>query len=164
MERFKLVTAVHLILIEDKKILLQKRYNTGYEDGNYSIVAGHIDGNESVIKAMQREALEEAGIKIKEEDLEIVHVMHRKTPDRESIDYFLTCKKYDGKIKIMEKDKCDELKFYKLDELPINVIPYVKKGIENYLNNEPFSIYMVGKKYENLRSQFATSKHIKFQS
>lgn len=82
MERFKLVTAVHLILIEDKKILLQKRYNTGYEDGNYSIVAGHIDGNESVIKAMQREALEEAGIKIKEEDLEIVHVMHRKTPDR----------------------------------------------------------------------------------
>ncbi len=67
--------------------------------------------------------------------------MHRKTPDRESIDYFLTCKKYDGKIKIMEKDKCDELKFYKLDELPINVIPYVKKGIGDYLNNEPFSIY-----------------------
>lgn len=61
MERFKLVTAVHLILIEDKKILLQKRYNTGYEDGNYSIVAGHIDGNESVIKAMQREALKNKG-------------------------------------------------------------------------------------------------------
>ena len=66
MERFKLVTAVHLILIEDKKILLQRRYNTGYEDRIYSIVAGHIDGNESVIKTMQREALEEAGIKIKE--------------------------------------------------------------------------------------------------
>ena len=122
MERFKLVTAVHLILIEDGKILLQRRYNTGYEDGNYSVVAGHIDGNESVIKAMKREALEES-------------------PDRESIDYFLTCKKYDGKIDIMEKDKCDELKFYKLNELPINVIPYVRKGIENYLNNEPFSIY-----------------------
>ena len=141
MERFKLVTAVHLILIEDEKILLQRRYNTGYEDGNYSIVAGHIDGNESVIKAMQREALEEAGIKIKEEDLEIVHVMHRKTLDRESIDYFLTCKKYEGKITIMEKHKCDELKFYNLNDLPNNVIPYVKKGIESYLNNEPFSIY-----------------------
>lgn len=141
MERFKLVTAVHLILIENEKILLQRRYNTGYEDGNYSIVARHIDGNESVIKAMQREAIEEAGIKIKEEDLEIVHVMHRKTPDRESIDYFLTCKKYDGKIEIMEKDKCDELKFYDLKELPNNVIPYVRYGIEYYLNNEPFSIY-----------------------
>lgn len=141
MERFKLVTAVHLILIENQKILLQRRYHTGYEDGNYSVVAGHIDGNESVIKAMQREALEEAGIKIKEEDLEIVHVMHRKTPDRESIDYFLTCKKYEGKITIMEKNKCDELKFYQLDELPNNIIPYVRKGIEHFLNHKPFSTY-----------------------
>lgn len=41
----------------------------------------------------------------------------------------------------MEKDKCDELKFYKLSELPSNVIPYVKKAIEYYQNNEPFSIY-----------------------
>lgn len=141
MERFKLVVAVHLILIENGKILLLRRYNTGYEDGNYSVVAGHIDGNESVIKAMKREALEEAGIKIKEEDLEIVHVMHRKAKDRESIDYFLTCKSYAGKISIMEKDKCDELKFYYLDKLPINVIPYVRKGIEYYQNNIPFSIY-----------------------
>lgn len=34
MERFKVITAVHLILIENNKILLQRRYNTGYEDGN----------------------------------------------------------------------------------------------------------------------------------
>ena len=141
MERFKLVVAVHLILVENGKILLLKRYNTGYEDGNYSVVAGHIDGNESVVRAMRREAAEEAGIKIEEEDLEIVHVMHRKSKDRESIDYFLTCKKYYGKIQIMEKDKCDELKFYDLEKLPINVIPYVRKGIEYYQNDVPFSIY-----------------------
>ena len=68
-ERMKLPVSAQLFLIEGDEILLLRRYNTGYEDGNYSIVAGHIDGNESVIKAMQREALEEAGIKIKEEDL-----------------------------------------------------------------------------------------------
>lgn len=141
MERFKLVTAVHLILIENNKILLSRRYNTGYEDGNYSVVAGHIDGNESVIQAMKREALEEAGIVISEKDLEIVHVMHRKTPDRESIDYFLSCKNYVGEIQIMENDKCDELKFYDLDKLPDNVIPYVRKAIEYYQNGTPFSIY-----------------------
>lgn len=39
MERFKLVVAVHLILIKNGKILLLRRYNTGYEDGNYSVVA-----------------------------------------------------------------------------------------------------------------------------
>ncbi len=141
MDRFKVVVIVHLILIDDGKILLQRRCNTGYEDGNYSIVAGHVDGNESVVKAMQREAFEEVGIKIKEEDLEIVHVMNKKEPDRESIDYFFTCKNYDGNISIMEKDKCDELKFYKLDELPENMIPYVRKGIEYYIENKQFSIY-----------------------
>lgn len=141
MERFKMVVAVHLILIENGEILLQRRYNTGYEDGNYSVVAGHLDGNESVIKAMQREAYEEAGIKIKEEDLEIAHIMHRNTPDRESIDYFIKCKKYEGNITVMEKDKCDELKFYKLSKLPSNTIPYVKRAIEYYQNKEPFSIY-----------------------
>lgn len=28
-----------------------------------------------------------------------------------------------------------------LNDLPTNVIPYVRKGIDNYLNNKPFSIY-----------------------
>lgn len=130
MERFKLVVAVHLILIENGKILLLRRYNTGYEDGN-----------ESVIHAMKREAFEEAGIVIQEKDLDIVHVMHRKTPERESIDYFLTCKSYEGEVRIMEKDKCDELAFYELDNLPSNVIPYVKEGIECYQKKVPFSIY-----------------------
>lgn len=141
MERFKLVVAVHLILIENGKILLLRRYNTGYEDGNYSLVAGHIDGNESVIQAMQREALEEAGIKIKEEALEIAHVMHRKTPERESIDYFLTCQKYTGQVQVMEKDKCDELSFYDLNHLPTNVIPYIRQALEYYQNDIPFSLY-----------------------
>ncbi len=67
--------------------------------------------------------------------------MHRNSKDRESIDYFLTCKKYTGQIQIMEKDKCDELAFYDLNKLPNNVIPYIRKAIEYYQNNNPFSIY-----------------------
>jgi len=141
MERFKLPVTVHLILIKNDKILLLRRYNTGYEDGNYSLVAGHIDGNESVINAMQREALEEAGINIKEDNLEIVHTMHRKSPDREYIDYFFTCKNYTGKIHIAEPDKCDELAFYNLDNLPTNIIPYVKKAIEYYQAGISFSVF-----------------------
>jgi len=33
-ERFKLVSAVHIFLIRDGKVLLLRRFNTGYEDGN----------------------------------------------------------------------------------------------------------------------------------
>lgn len=89
---------------------------------------------------MQREAIEVIGIEIKKEDLKIVHVMQRKATDRESIDYFLNCKKYKGKIEIMEKNKCDDVRFFELKKLPENTISYIRKWIESYLHDEPFSI------------------------
>ena len=56
--RFQMPVAVHLLLVKEGKILLLRRSNTGYEDGMYSIVAGHIDGDEDVKSAMIREAKE----------------------------------------------------------------------------------------------------------
>ena len=49
MPHFKFKSAVHLFLIQDDKILLLRRYNTGYEDGNYSVIAGHLAGGEQVV-------------------------------------------------------------------------------------------------------------------
>lgn len=140
MQRFKMRVAVHLILEKDNKYLLLRRYNTGYEDGNYSVIAGHVDGNETIISAMKREALEEIGINIDEKDLKIVEVMHRKDDD-ESIDYFLYCNKFSGEITIMEPNKCDELLFCEIDKFPKNVIPYIRQAIENYRNNIQFIDY-----------------------
>ncbi|MFC2142968.1 NUDIX domain-containing protein [Candidatus Aenigmatarchaeota archaeon] len=130
-DRFKLIPTAHLILIKDDKILLLRRYNTGYEDGNYSVVAGHLDGDETVMKAMKREAKEEAGIDI--ENLEIVHVMHRKSDDvsNERIDFFIRADEWIGEIKNMEPNRCDDLKWFDINELPKNTISYVKQAIEN---------------------------------
>ncbi len=140
MQRFKMRVAVHLILEKDNKYLLLRRYNTGYEDGNYSVVAGHVDGNETIISAMKREAFEEIGINIDEKDLEIVEVIHRKDGD-ESIDYFLYSNKFSGDVTIMEPNKCDELIFCEFDKFPKNVIPYIRKAIDNYRNNIQFIDY-----------------------
>ncbi|MEK5325726.1 NUDIX hydrolase [Aeribacillus sp. FSL M8-0254] len=139
-ERFKVVAAVHIFLIKDNHILLLRRYNTGYEDGKYSVVAGHLDGDEDLITAAQREALEEAGIEIPYEDLDIVGVMHRKSQE-ERIDFFLTAFNWHGEIVNKEPDKCDELKWYSLNELPDNVIPYVRRAINNFKEGKAFDIY-----------------------
>jgi len=68
-------------LIKDNKILLYLRQNTGFADGFYSLVAGHVDGNEKVRSSMITEAKEEVGIVILPEDLEITCVMHKKVAE-----------------------------------------------------------------------------------
>ncbi len=123
-DRFKLIPTSHLILMKDGKILLLRRFNTGYEDGKYSVVAGHLDGGETFIQAMAREAKEEAGIIIKPDELEVIHVMHRKAKE-ERIDLFIKADKWKGEPSIMEPDKCDDLGWFELSNLPENTIPYI---------------------------------------
>jgi ADP-ribose pyrophosphatase YjhB (NUDIX family) len=130
-ERFKLPSAVHLFLIRDSKVLLSRRFNTGYEDGKYSVVAGHLNGDEQVKAAMIREAREEVGIEISPLDLQVVGVMHRKSND-ERIDFFLAATSWSGEVTNREPDKCDQLAWFDLAELPENVIPYVRKALDNY--------------------------------
>src|SRR5581483_4688184 len=100
-----------------------RRFKTGYEDGNYSVVAGHLDGGEEIKHAMRREAREEVGIEIADEDLQIVGVMHRRSED-ERIDFFLTAEPWTGEVGNCEPEKCDQLLWCNLDRLPENVIPY----------------------------------------
>ncbi len=132
-DRFKFIAAVYLMLIKDGKILMLRRFNTGYEDGNYSLVAGHVDEGESFREAAVREAKEEAGIEIELEDVDVAHIMHRVAFGRISI--FLTAKKWQGEIKNMEPEKCDDLSWFDINKLPENTIPYIKKAIENYGKN-----------------------------
>ena len=132
--------AVHLFLFKGDEILLLRRYNTGYEDGKYSVIAGHVDGDEEISAAMIREAQEETGIIIAPQDLEMVGVMHRKSED-ERIDFFLSARSWSGEIENMEPDKCDQLAWFRLDELPHTVIPYVERAIDNYRNETWFDSF-----------------------
>lgn len=130
-QRFKLISAVHLFLLRDEQVLLLRRFNTGYEDGNYSVIAGHLDGGEEVIAAMIREAREEAGIEIAPQDMRVVGVMHRNASD-ERVDFFLAAERWRGEVRICEPERCDELAWYPLNDLPANVIAYVRQALENY--------------------------------
>ena len=134
-ERFKPYAAAYLVLIKDGQVLLLRRFNTGYQDGNYSLVAGHLDGGETTKQCIIHEASEEAGIKLSPEDLEVVHVMHRYRHDREYFDMYLRAEKWTGDIANMEPDKCDELKWYNMNGLPDNMLPEVKLALENINKN-----------------------------
>lgn len=140
-ERFKIIPSVYLVLMRGSQIFLSRRYNTGFCDGEYSFPAGHLDPNESLTQAMAREAKEEIGIGLNLEDLKLVHTMHRKETNDNRVDFFFTAKRYIGKPEIMEPDKCDDLKWFDINNLPDNIIPYIKQAINCFKNKNSYSEY-----------------------
>ncbi|HLO31899.1 MAG TPA: NUDIX domain-containing protein [Anaerolineales bacterium] len=128
---------VHLLFFRDDQILLLRRFNTGYADGQYSIPAGHLDGGETVIAAAAREAQEETGLRIDAGDIVFSSVMHRNEGD-ERLDFFVRVRQWLGEPTNTEPDKCDELRWVKIKELPLNLIPYVRRAIQNHLNGITF--------------------------
>ncbi|MBL7164047.1 MAG: NUDIX hydrolase, partial [Anaerolineales bacterium] len=59
-------------------------------------------------------------------------VFHRKSDD-ERVDFFLAARQWSGTPQNKEPDKCDQIKWFPVDALPENVIPYVRRALENYL-------------------------------
>lgn len=132
--------AVHLFMMQEDKVLLLRRYQTGYQDGNYSVPAGHLDGQEEVVAAAIREGAEECGVQIAPEDVQIVGVMHRRAED-ERIDFFVAVHKWSGEVENREPHKCDDLSWFAKSELPDNIIPYVRHAIESFGSGVGFSSF-----------------------
>lgn len=141
-QHFQITPAVYVFLRDGENVLLLKRKNTGYEDGNYGLVAGHLDGGESASDALIREAMEEAGIEISKSDLDFVHVMHRILDDGERIDMFFEAHKWTGDIKNMEPHKCEELKWFLINKLPANTIAHVRSAIDKYQERKFYSEFV----------------------
>lgn len=132
--------AVFLVLIKEGKILLQRRFNTGWEDGNYSFISGHVEENEHVLNAVRREAYEEAGIEIHYEDMEVVHVMQNKT-DYDYINIFVRIHKWNGQPVIKEEDKCDDLSWFETNDLPENLLHFLKEFLKKEKGRGIFSAF-----------------------
>jgi mutator protein MutT len=132
-ERHKIVPAAYIILTKGSKIFLARRFNTGYEDGKYSLPAGHVEAGETFTQCIIREAEEEIGIILNTADLKMAHAMQRlplKDQNNERVDIFFTTNKWEGEITNKEPHKCDDLSWFDLNKIPENIIPYVKHAIE----------------------------------
>lgn len=149
-ERFMIKCAVFLILTKieyDKEyILLQRRYNTGILDGQYDVSSsGHLENDETLKEAIIRETKEEIGININKRDLNYACTMHANFEDGEYLLVAFSTRKYKGIPKIMEPNKCNDLSWFDINNLPNNLIDTRKIMINNYLNNNHYSEYVFNK-------------------
>jgi len=130
--RFKQVLVAQLILEKDNKFLLSKRQNTGLYDGLYGFVGGHCEGEETIKQTMLRETKEEIGIDLK--NIKLVHVLHSFI-GFPLMHFFFHCNEWEGTIQNCEPERCGDLKFFALDNLPekstsfVYLLKDIKKGL-----------------------------------
>lgn len=128
-ERFKVPSASILMLVKvvdgRKKVLFQRRHNTGFADGMWDLsCSGHVERGESMRQALVREAKEELGITVSLEALSFFALVH-KHDEEEDITYYnayFSCDTFEGEPQICEREKCSQLEWMDIDDLPKDLI------------------------------------------
>ncbi|CAN5420798.1 hypothetical protein BH11ACT8_BH11ACT8_14380 [soil metagenome] len=128
--RFVVVPAAYVFLVRDgvtgPEVLLQLRRNTGYMDDHWAAAAaGHVEAGETAYDAAHREAAEEIGVG--HLALEFLTAMQRTRHDLaidERIDFFFTARSWTGEPRIVEPEKCADLRWCPLAALPDPVVPH----------------------------------------
>lgn len=140
------VLAAYLVLVRDRKVLLSQRKNTGYYDGYFGLVSGHVEGKETFTEAVIREAFEEAGISLKSSELEVCHVMHRyedlNLPRlKVRVDVFLMARSWNNDVINKEPEKCGCLDWFNVDNLPENIMPFIRSVLDSMRMDKRYSEY-----------------------
>jgi len=141
MAKYNFRLAVNLVIQKNKKVLLMRRFNTGWNDGMYALMGGHVEDNENIFDAAIREAKEELGIQVKIENLKPLFCMQVK-PDH--VYFYIGCDKFDGEIKNMEQNQCDDLQFFETDKFPENLIEADKKALNEIFKTKEMTFSTFG--------------------
>lgn len=131
-----LIPAVYVLVSDEKKVLLLRRKNTGYHDGDLTLPSGHVESNESIVSAAERELLEETGLVVNESDLKLVHVMKRPVENgKYYIDFYFLATNWNGKAFNKEPEKSAEIKWESPTLLKPEIIDHVFMALENIVND-----------------------------
>ena len=126
-----------LILYNRGKILLLKQ--TKPKGGNYTLVGGAVESKEFARPALIREAYEEAGIILKEENLTLVHVLHKRKNNQHRIVLYFKANEWEGQLRTMEPHKFKKVEWFKIDELPDKLTTTVRSVLKAYRKGIPYS-------------------------
>lgn len=133
----KISLKARLILYHKGKILLLRQ--TKPNGGNYTLVGGNVESYEYARQSLIRESHEEAGILLKEKDLKLVHVLHKKDKNAHRIVLYFKAYRWEGDLKARETHKFNEAEWFDLDRLPRNLTDTIRHVLVEYRKGNFYS-------------------------
>lgn len=128
-------TGVGVIIIENGKTLLTQRIGK-FGGGSYGSLGGHVEFGESLIEAVQREAMEELGIKLK--NIKFLVCSNIIKYNKHYIDITFTAQIDSGEPTIMETDKIASIDWYDLNNLPSPLFEPVALALKALETNQNY--------------------------
>lgn len=134
------IVDAHVMLVRDGRVLLSRRRGS-YGDGMWHLPSGKLEAGESLLENAIREAWEEIGVRVDAADLRHVHTLHAVAPGVEPrLGVFFEVLAWGGEPENLEPEKCYELAWFRLDELPADIIAYPAAGLHAYREGRPFGV------------------------
>ena len=115
MERPKV--GVGVLVLRDGKVLLLKRKGS-HGEGSWCYPGGHIGAGEFFLDAAIREVREESGLEVKNPRFLCITNDMFENENKHYITIFVAVDYVSGEAKIMEKEKCTDIGWFELDNLP----------------------------------------------
>ncbi|MFH1832026.1 MAG: NUDIX domain-containing protein [bacterium] len=133
---FKFSAFVLLVMKKDEHILLHKRINTGWGNGFFAVPSGHLDSGETVLQAAVRLGKEILNVKIKTEDISMVHVLYFKGYDGlEHAAFTVNVNAWEGEFCNQEPDKHEDVIWFPVAQIPEKTLPRHKIILKDIDNN-----------------------------
>jgi methyltransferase of FxLD system len=131
--RSRSIIGAHLVLVRDRAVLLGKRHpSSAFAPSTWHLPAGHREDMESAVACMVREAEEETGLRIAENDLSLVHVLDLLDPGSTipRVQLFFAPARWEGEPLVREPECCTEWRWWPLDALPEPTVKYTRVALE----------------------------------
>lgn len=96
MSSLSLPVVTHVFLIRNRTVLLARRADTGFEDGNYRPVGGQLEPGETVFAVAMRECREEVGAELELNALQVIGVTHYTSPAGDGARFFFRATQWAG--------------------------------------------------------------------
>jgi 8-oxo-dGTP diphosphatase len=129
---------VELFVMRDGKLLLGKRKDPTYHDGEWGLPSGHLEEGEYMMPALTRELKEETGLSVT--DFTFEHVINDVREDGyHYVHIGFVAKAVVGDPEVMEPDACYEWRWCDLANLPDPIFIGHRKSIQAFIHKKVFT-------------------------
>jgi 8-oxo-dGTP diphosphatase len=135
-----------VLIMREGKVLFGKRHEDPKKadsdlggEGTWTMPGGKMDFGEEIIVGAAREVLEETGLVVNKEKMQIVSITNDIAGDSHYITIGFFAPEFFGEPKVMEPNEITEWGWFSIDDLPKKIFLPSMKLLKNYLDKKIYS-------------------------